>query len=136
MKKKRVLTVFVLIALIISAVILVLVVRRRKNMPAGITETVVQSVKTAVSSAVPSGYVAESFPLKKGMYGEKVRILQEELLFVGFNVGSTGADSKFGTNTLNAVRAYYFNPSKTEVTELEWVALNSTRQARLNLKTW
>jgi len=41
--------------------------------------------------------------LKKGMQGEDVRILQSKLLYLGYDVGKTGPDGKFGNHTLSAV---------------------------------
>lgn len=48
-----------------------------------------------------------SYPtLRKGSTGEYVTLLQTKLIQRGYNVGSTGADGKYGTNTFNAVKAF------------------------------
>lgn len=44
--------------------------------------------------------------LKKGDTGEIVKELQQALITLGYSVGSTGADGKFGTNTENALKKY------------------------------
>lgn len=131
MKKRKVVIGFISVIAIVAVIVIVLVVRRRKIAN---NETVTQSVKSAVSAAVTSGYTAESFPLKKGMQGDKVRIMQDELKYRGFDLGTYGADGKFGDKTLAAVRANYFDAKKTEVSELEWTVLNSMYSQRQNLK--
>ena len=44
--------------------------------------------------------------LRKGDSGEDVKELQEALLREGYDLGSYGADGKFGSETLSAVRAF------------------------------
>lgn len=44
--------------------------------------------------------------LQNGSSGEDVRKLQNALVGAGYNVGSTGADGIFGSNTAAAVRKY------------------------------
>lgn len=44
--------------------------------------------------------------IKNGMSGDEVKDLQEKLINAGYDVGSTGADGKFGANTQAAVEAY------------------------------
>ena len=44
--------------------------------------------------------------LKYGSSGSDVKKMQEALITAGYNVGSTGADGVFGTNTQKAVQAY------------------------------
>ena len=131
MKKRKGLIVLIVIVLLLAAVVTVLVVRRRKKVKG---EPLSQSIASGVSSAVTAGYSPESFPLRKGMFGEKIRIMQDELKFKGFDLGTAGIDGKFGDKTLAAVRANFFNPQKTEVTELEWLVFNGMYAARQNLK--
>nr|DAW58772.1 MAG TPA: lysozyme family protein [Caudoviricetes sp.] len=40
------------------------------------------------------------------MSGEDVRMVQTELAYLGFNIGKTGVDGKFGKNTASAVREF------------------------------
>jgi len=40
------------------------------------------------------------------MSGEDVRILQTKLIELGYNIGRSGADGKFGNNTLSAVMLF------------------------------
>lgn len=44
--------------------------------------------------------------LRKGASGEYVTLLQTLLIQMGYNVGATGADGKFGNATLAAVKAF------------------------------
>jgi len=44
--------------------------------------------------------------LRKGMSGEDVRELQEELIQAGYDVGPDGADGEYGNNTYRAVLAF------------------------------
>ena len=44
--------------------------------------------------------------LKQGSSGSDVKKMQEALINAGYDVGSTGADGKFGKNTLAAVKQY------------------------------
>ena len=44
--------------------------------------------------------------LSIGSSGEEVRKLQNALINAGYNVGSTGADGKYGANTQSAVKKY------------------------------
>ena len=44
--------------------------------------------------------------LQKGSSGEDVRTLQQTLIDLGYDVGSAGADGKFGSNTESAVKAF------------------------------
>lgn len=44
--------------------------------------------------------------LKKGSRGSQVVSLQRQLQFLGYNIGSWGADGDFGTSTLKAVKAF------------------------------
>ena len=44
--------------------------------------------------------------LRKGDSGTYVRILQNDLIQLGYDVGKTGADGKFGANTEKAVKAF------------------------------
>jgi peptidoglycan hydrolase-like protein with peptidoglycan-binding domain len=41
--------------------------------------------------------------LKKGKEGNDVKLLQEKLLKLGFDLGPWGADGDFGSSTENAV---------------------------------
>ena len=44
--------------------------------------------------------------LKKGKKGEDVRLVQQELMMLGYDLGKWGADGIFGSQTRNAVRKY------------------------------
>lgn len=44
--------------------------------------------------------------LKKGMRGNDVKQLQNLLLWFNYDIGESGADGKFGNNTLAAVKAF------------------------------
>jgi uncharacterized protein YndB with AHSA1/START domain len=44
--------------------------------------------------------------LRKGDSGPYVRIMQGDLIKLGYDVGKTGADGKFGANTEKAVKAF------------------------------
>ena len=44
--------------------------------------------------------------LRKGDRGEAVREMQEALMERGYDLGKWGADGIFGTQTLNAVKAF------------------------------
>lgn len=44
--------------------------------------------------------------LEKGSKGNEVKALQQALIDAGYNVGSSGADGIYGTNTVNAVKQY------------------------------
>lgn len=44
--------------------------------------------------------------VRKGDSGEDVRILQDDLLKLGYDLGSYGADGKFGAKTQTAVKAF------------------------------
>lgn len=67
--------------------------------------------------------------LRKGDRGEDVKELQESLLREGYDLGSYGADGKFGGETLSAVRAFQhdngLNPDGI-VGPLTWAALRQT----------
>ena len=116
-KKKTTIILIVLAVVILAGTIAMLVINRRKKLK---NESIVDSVTGAVSSAVTVGYKPESFPLKKGMYGDKVKAMQYALKHMFYGIGTAGVDGKFGPDTLAAVRGYFNNPTKTEVSELEW----------------
>lgn len=67
--------------------------------------------------------------MRKGDSGEDVKELQESLLREGYDLGSYGADGKFGGETLSAVRAFQrangLNPDGI-VGPLTWAALRQT----------
>lgn len=44
--------------------------------------------------------------IRKGSSGSAVKELQKDLISLGYDVGKTGADGKFGANTLKAVKAF------------------------------
>ena len=117
LKKKTTIILIGIAALLGVGTIVMLVYSRRKKNP---NESVSQSIASAVSSAVTSGYKPESFPLKKGMFGENIRLMQNFFIEMGHNLGASGADGKFGDKTLTAVRSFYIDPVKTEVTQKEW----------------
>lgn len=67
--------------------------------------------------------------MRKGDSGESVKELQEALLREGYDLGSYGADGKFGSETLSAVRAYQSDNGLIPdgiVGPLTWAALRQT----------
>lgn len=66
--------------------------------------------------------------LRKGSRGESVRVLQEKLIQLGYDVGPDGADGDFGNNTEKAVREFQVDNS-LEVDGIvgneSWAKLNS-----------
>jgi cell shape-determining protein MreC len=128
--KKATITLIVFSVVLILGTVAFLVYRRRKKMK---TETVTQSVVSAVAGSVTVGYIPDSFPLRKGMHGERVRVLQAGLILQGFSVGTTGSDGKFGNKTLAAVREAFKNPNKSEVSEVEWQPYYSIYRVNNNL---
>ncbi|MDR0602717.1 MAG: hypothetical protein LBG80_00260 [Bacteroidales bacterium] len=132
MSRKTIISLVVTSVVLIVGTVILLVYNRRKKIKG---ETVGQSVVSAVSSAVKLGYIKEYFPLKKGMYGDKVRILQQGLLFKGISVGVAGSDGLFGSSTLAGVRAAFNDPNKTQVTETEWNDFNTLVSSASNLYT-
>ena len=123
MKRKTKIIIVVIVSIVAAVVAILLVTRRKKG----------QTIVETVSGAVTTGYVPESFPLKKGMFGEKIRQMQEELKFSGRDLGTYGADGKFGDKTLAAVRVHWNNSAKTEVAEFEWQSMMSVRDMRVNV---
>lgn len=66
--------------------------------------------------------------LREGSNGSAVRNLQQELMQMGYNVGSTGADGIFGKDTYNAVRQFQTDHHLGRdgiVGPQTWAALNS-----------
>jgi len=122
----------VLAGIITAGTVAIVVYRNRKKDK---TKQVNPSLTaaSAVSSAVTSGYIPAYFPLRKGMYGEDVRILQAVLMIRGYNIGKWGTDGKFGADTLTAVREAFKDPSKNEVTEAEWYPFYSIYKIENNL---
>jgi len=47
-----------------------------------------------------------SVPAASDVPGNKVRTIQNALIKLGYNVGPTGADGKYGANTMAAVKKY------------------------------
>jgi hypothetical protein len=116
-KKRSIVLIMVAILSMLGLGILIVVLNRKKLKG----ESSVQHVASAVSSTVRGGsYVAESFPLKKGMKGDNVKALQYGLMKLGFSVGVGGTDGLFGNDTLKGVRQYYGNNSKESVSYEEW----------------
>ena len=69
--------------------------------------------------------------LRKGSSGEYVTLLQTLLIQRGYNVGSTGADGKFGNATYNAVKAFQKDNGLAVdgvVGRATWSALESGQQ--------
>ena len=119
MKKRKIIIGIGIIATLAAAVVTVLVIRRKNDKNAPKNESIAQTVAGAVSSAVTSGYSPEKFPLKKGMQGNNVWIMQDTLRDIyGYDLSLI--DGKFGDKTLAAVRWKFNDPNKTEVTESEW----------------
>jgi hypothetical protein len=88
---------------------------------------------SAVSGAVTAGYTKESFPLRKGMYGDNVMAMQYAFIHMGISCGKYGSDGKFGADTLTAVRTYFKDNSKNTVTQEEWMPLYSIYKINTNL---
>ena len=59
-----------------------------------------QIIKRVLKEDLPSVPAASDVP------GNKVRAIQNALIKLGYNVGPTGADGKFGVNTMSAVKKY------------------------------
>lgn len=101
--------ILVLIVMVITIAVFY-IIRNRKT----VTETESHG-KTKTSG----GYVAESFPLKQGMKGENIRLMQARLIVQAAEIGLV-ADGLFGPITLKSVRSYFKDPKKTSVTKTEW----------------
>ncbi|MBO7663002.1 MAG: peptidoglycan-binding protein [Clostridia bacterium] len=54
----------------------------------------------------PEPKPAKHKTVRKGSSGSAVKELQKDLISLGYDVGKTGADGKFGANTLKAVKAF------------------------------
>lgn len=67
--------------------------------------------------------------LRKGMSGEDVRKMQEDLIALGYDLGSWGADGDFGGDTRNAVKKfqedYNCKPIDGEVGPLTYAAIDA-----------
>lgn len=66
--------------------------------------------------------------LTKGASGELVKYLQRGLIEAGYDVGDTGADGKFGSETLSAVRAFQSDKGLTadgKVGTKTWAAIKA-----------
>ena len=59
-----------------------------------------QIIKRVLKEDLPSVPAANDVP------GNKVRAIQNALIKLGYNVGPTGADGKYGANTMSAVKKY------------------------------
>ena len=135
MKKRNIAIGFLVIASLLAVVVAVLVIRRRKSLDVQKKgESIPQSVKEVVSSVV-SGYVPETFPLKKGMKGENIKAMQDTLGYLGYksSLGVFVVDGYFGDITMDVVRQYFKNPNKTEVSEAEWKPLYNIYKINNNL---
>ena len=134
-KSKRTTVVLIVIAaVIVAGTIAIIIYNKRKKLQKTQVNPPITPV-TAASAAVTTGYVPESFPLRKGMWGNNVRAMQAALMLMGYNIGKWGTDGKFGDDTLRAVREHFKNPTKTEVTEAEWKPLNTIYTIENNLPT-
>lgn len=71
------------------------------------------AVRWIADEAGDEGYTRRN-NLKKGMYGEDVRELQEALLTLGYSLGKYGADGDFGAATLAALNAFQKNEGLLE----------------------
>lgn len=100
------------IAAIAAGVVAYFLLRKRQTKAAA-AEVGEQAGKAAQppQSTAASGWVAESFPLSYGMYGQKVQKLQKYLISHGYNVA---ADSYFGDITKRAVLSAFGAPSVDE----------------------
>jgi peptidoglycan hydrolase-like protein with peptidoglycan-binding domain len=83
-----------------------------------------------------SDVVMYSFPPQLNGSGEHVRKMQEMLIKLGYNVGATGADGKFGKNTGEALqnfqRANGLQPANI-AGRTAWILM--ARQSGMNLKS-
>lgn len=64
--------------------------------------------------------------LGPGATGDMVKALQHALIVHGYSVGPTGADGKFGNNTLSALQSFQDNsalPVSTTCDKATWAAL-------------
>jgi len=59
-----------------------------------------QIIKRVLKEDLPS------IPATRDVPGNKVRTIQNALIKLGYNVGPTGADGKYGANTMSAVKKY------------------------------
>lgn len=99
-----------IIAVAIITVAVFYIIRNRK------TET---ETETKTTSGSNGGYVNESFPLKQGMKGDNIRLMQARLIVQAGEIGLK-SDGLFGPITLKSVRSYFKDPQKTNVTKTEW----------------
>lgn len=108
MKHKK----WIILAVIIT-VVGVVIYYFIKNKP---TNSGSQTNTNSGSASSTSTYTAESFPLKQGMQGANVGKLQTALKK---RIKDLAVDNKFGVKTLAAVRKFWNQPTKTEVSEYE-----------------
>lgn len=76
--------------------------------------------------------------LRKGSKGEYVKILQQKLADLGYNIGKSGVDGDFGSATLAAVKAFQKDRGlKVDgvVGEKTWEALNGSNVPKETLYT-
>jgi len=125
MKNKKVITAIIVLILLGIGGVTFLVIRRQRQNPQTKKDSIGTQASQAVKEAV-SGYVKESFPLRKGMRGENVKKLQTALMMAGLDVGPSGADGKLGENTLWAIRIFFNSPMKFEVSETEFYLLTNS----------
>lgn len=91
-----------------------------------------------------TGYTPDPQPEKKptlrtGSTGPYVTLLQKRLIELGYDVGSTGADGKFGKNTKSAVVAFQSNSGLIAdgiCGPKTWEALDRTPQPEPAVKTY
>lgn len=81
----------------------------------------------SVSSTTPA--ISTTYPtIKSGSSGSYVKLLQESLIALGYNVGSSGAVGEFGNATLEAVKQFQKNNKLTVdgvVGSQTWTALKT-----------
>ena len=90
-----------------------------------------KTVSTTTTVAIPS---VNSSLLRKGSEGEEVKKLQENLIKLGYNVGSWGADGDFGEATLEAVIKFQQN-NGLEPDGIVGAMTQAMIQKQLKLKT-
>ena len=61
---------------------------------------------TPTPAPAPATYKLGDRILKKGMTGSDVKEMQSDLILLGYNCGSCGADGDFGSDTKTAVKAF------------------------------
>jgi hypothetical protein len=111
---------FIIIACVLFTVIVILlIIRKRKQFISDSSDSSSDNLN------VGSYYIAEYFPLRKGMKGPKIQGMQDSLISAGFSCGVSAADGKFGNYTLLAVRKFFNDETLNEVTEGKYILIKN-----------